>query len=74
MWKQYMEWCHDLANEGFLDILSIGTSQLSQSNFGENWDRKINGGEELILEKDKENQYDNEAIKVMVPTIVRKVM
>ena len=42
--KQYMEWCHDLANEGFLDILSIGTSQLSQSNFGENWDRKINGG------------------------------
>lgn len=29
-------------------------------------------GEELILEKDKENQYDDEAIKVMVPTIVRK--
>ena len=31
-------------------------------------------GEELILEKDKENQYDDEAIKVMVPTIVRKAM
>ncbi|MDD5801822.1 MAG: hypothetical protein PUD31_05260 [Solobacterium sp.] len=29
---------------------------------------------ELILEKDKENQYDDEAIKVMVPTIVRKAM
>ena len=27
-----------------MDILSIGTSQLSQSNFGENWDNKLNGG------------------------------
>ena len=36
--------------------------------------KELTVGEELILEKDKENQYDNEAIKVMVPTIVRKVM
>ena len=27
-----------------MDILSIGSSQLSQSNFGENWNDKINGG------------------------------
>lgn len=27
-----------------MDILSIGSSQLSQSNFGEKWNDKINGG------------------------------
>ena len=42
--KEYNTWCHQLANTGYLDVLSIGTSQLSQSNFGEDWSRKMNGG------------------------------
>lgn len=42
--KEYNDWCHELADKGFLDVLSIGSSQLSQSNFGENWDGKPNGG------------------------------
>lgn len=42
--KEYIEWCKELAKAGFLDILSIGTSQLSQSNFGEKWGDKLNGG------------------------------
>ncbi len=42
--KEYLDWCQKLARTGFLDILSIGTSQLSQSNFGENWTNKKNGG------------------------------
>lgn len=42
--KEYQEWCKTLAETGYLDILSIGTSQLSQSNFGENWGGKTNGG------------------------------
>lgn len=42
--KEYNEWCRELADSGYLDILSIGSSQLSQSNFGENWGDKINGG------------------------------
>lgn len=42
--NQYKEWCKKLASAGFLDVLSIGSSQLSQSEFGENWDGKINGG------------------------------
>lgn len=42
--KEYNKWCKELANAGYLDILSIGTSQLSQSNFGENWEGKVNGG------------------------------
>ncbi len=42
--KLFLEWCRDLAATGFLDILSIGTSQLSQSHFGEDWDDHPNGG------------------------------
>lgn len=42
--EEYQEWCRELANEGLLDILSIGSSQLSQSNFGDNWEGKRNGG------------------------------
>lgn len=42
--KEYRNWCHELGKAGFLDILSIGSSQLSQSNFGEKWDGKQNGG------------------------------
>ncbi len=42
--KEYQDWCRQLANSGYLDVLSIGSSQLSQSNFGENWSGKPNGG------------------------------
>ena len=44
MLKEYKDWCHELGKSGFLDVLSIGSSQLSQSNFGENWNGKPNGG------------------------------
>ncbi len=44
MLKEYRDWCHELGNAGFLDVLSIGSSQLSQSNFGESWEGKPNGG------------------------------
>lgn len=42
--KEYNSWCQDLAKSKLLDVLSIGSSQLTQSNFGENWDGKANGG------------------------------
>lgn len=42
--QEFKIWCRQLADADYLDILSIGTSQLSQSNFGENWDNKVNGG------------------------------
>lgn len=41
---KFYNWCKQLSTTGFLDILSIGTSQLSQSNFGENWNGYRNGG------------------------------
>ena len=42
--KKFQGWCHELSKAGLLDVLSIGSSQLSQSNFGENWNGKPNGG------------------------------
>lgn len=42
--KQYNAWVKDLAASRLLDILSIGSSQLTQSNFGENWEEMPNGG------------------------------
>lgn len=40
----FIEWAKQLAHAGFLDVLSIGTSQLSQSHFGKSWEDLPNGG------------------------------
>jgi hypothetical protein len=40
----FLDWTQQLARAGLLDVLSIGTSQLTQSHFGEDWDNKPNGG------------------------------
>lgn len=42
--KEYNSWCKDLAESKLLDVLSIGSSQLTQSNFNEDWEGKSNGG------------------------------
>lgn len=42
--NEFLSWSKALANSGLLDILSIGSSQLTQSNFGEDWEDKTNGG------------------------------
>lgn len=42
--KEFMDWAKHLADTGYLDILSIGSSQLTQSNFGEDWGDMPNGG------------------------------
>lgn len=42
--REFLSWVRVLAESRFLDILSIGSSQLSQSNFGEDWEDKANGG------------------------------
>ncbi len=42
--QKFVRWARELAASGYLDILSIGTSQLTQSNFGENWGDRPNGG------------------------------
>lgn len=40
----FIDWAKRLAADGFLDVLSIGTSQLTQSRFGEEWGDAPNGG------------------------------
>jgi hypothetical protein len=40
----FSEWLKKLSGNGFLDIISVGSSQLSQSHFGEDWDDLPNGG------------------------------
>lgn len=42
--RLFLDWARQLASSGYLDILSIGSSQLSQSHFGEAWGDKPNGG------------------------------
>ena len=42
--KQFVDWACRLAQGGLLDVLSIGTSQLTQEKFGEEWDGLPNGG------------------------------
>jgi hypothetical protein len=42
--KLFLDWTKRLASGGYLDVLSIGSSQLTQSNFGENWEGMSNGG------------------------------
>lgn len=63
--QEYNGWCRDLADAGYLDILSIGSSQLSQSNFGENWDGKVNGGG-VPVNSEKEYRDIWEAAKPML--------
>ncbi len=42
--KAFKDWCKTLAKTKHLDILSIGSSQLTQSHFNENWENLANGG------------------------------
>lgn len=39
-----LRWAQELAATGFLDILSVGSSQLTQSSFFEEWTDQPNGG------------------------------
>jgi len=42
--KLFYEWCEELGKAGMLDVLSIGSSQLTQSHFGQDWQDLPNGG------------------------------
>lgn len=66
--KEYNKWCRELADTGYLDILSIGTSQLSQSNFGENWSEKTNGGGVPVNSEQEYRDIWNAAQPMLVRT------
>lgn len=50
---EFAAWTKELARTGYLDILSIGSSQLTQSNFSEDWENKPNGGGVPINSKEE---------------------
>ncbi len=41
---EFNQWLRELAASGLLDIASVGSSQLSQSDFGRDWEDRPNGG------------------------------
>lgn len=51
--KEFIEWSRQLASTGYLDILSIGSSQLTQERFGEDWVDTPNGGGVPIQTEDE---------------------
>lgn len=56
---QFQDWVRRLAASGHLDVLSIGTSQLSQEAFGEDWgDRPDGGGVPLNSEAELAAVYE----------------
>ena len=60
--REYNSWCKVLAQTQLLDVLSIGSSQLTQSHFGEDWNGLSNGGgvpvnSEMEYRIIKENAY-----------------
>lgn len=42
--REFCAWTKEMADSHLLDVLSIGSSQLTQSNFGEDWEGRPNGG------------------------------
>ncbi len=40
----FLGWARALGQAGYLDVLSVGSSQLTQSRFGESWEDEVNGG------------------------------
>ena len=65
--KEYKSWVKELAATRLLDVLSIGSSQLTQSNFGEDWEGKHNGGGVPI---NSEIEY-KEIAEIAKPMLVR---
>ena len=65
--KEFNSWARELAQSRLLDVLSIGSSQLTQSNFGEDWSGMHNGGGGPI---NSEQEYRDVAIAAN-PMLVR---
>ena len=65
---EFVEWARRLAGSGYLDVLSIGTSQLTQEMFGEDWGGRPNGGGVPINSRDEFLRVYNAARPMLVRT------
>tara|TARA_B100000902_G_C27322441_1_gene925645 strand:- start:3591 stop:5456 length:1866 start_codon:yes stop_codon:yes gene_type:complete len=66
--KKFCNWARTLASNGYLDILSLGTSQLSQSNFGEEWGDRPNGGGVPVNSEEEFHMIGESARPMLVRT------
>ena len=66
--REFLAWTRDLAAGGLLDVLSIGTSQLTQSAFGLDWDGRPNGGGVPINSADEYREIMEAARPMLVRT------
>ncbi len=65
---EFLQWTRRLAAGGMLDILSIGSSQLTQSMFGEEWGERPNGGGVPINTEEEFRQVWDAARPMLVRT------
>jgi len=66
--NQFIDWSRQLAKSGLLDVLSIGTSQLTQEKFGEDWNALPNGGGVPINSPDEYLRIYNASRPILVRT------
>ncbi len=66
--KLFESWARELAGQGLLDVLSIGTSQLSQERFGEDWGGRPNGGGVPVNSADEYERIRAAAAPMLVRT------
>ena len=71
--KEFKAWIKDLAESRLLDVLSIGSSQLTQSHFGEDWDGLPNGGGVPINSELEYKMIKDLASPMYVLILVRKI-
>lgn len=63
--REYVDWTKQLAKTRLLDVLSIGSSQLTQQHFGEDWEGLPNGGG-VPVNSEMEYRWIAEAAKPML--------
>lgn len=65
---QFIDWLRELGRMGFLDVVSIGTSQLTQERFGEDWQGAPNGGGVPVNSEDEYHRIWQAARPMLVRT------
>lgn len=66
--QEFISWTRELSASRLLDVLSIGSSQLTQQHFGENWEGLHNGGGVPVNSEIEYRQIAHAASPMLVRT------
>jgi hypothetical protein len=66
--RQFQQWMRELSHTGLLDIASIGSSQLTQEAFGQEWGSRPNGGGVPINSAEEYEQIRLAALPMLMRT------